>query len=485
MSDDEAIVVGSGPNGLAAAVTLARAGLRVTVLERADHLGGGVATRELTLPGYRHDVCSAVHPMALVSEFFRRFGLEKRVEMIVPEISYAQPLDERHAAVAYRDLQRTADGLGADAEAWRRLLGPLVEQGDALAETFGDPMIPVPRHIGTAISLGLRTLAQGSPVWNAPFRERDAPALLSGVFAHTIQRMPRLGSAAAGLVLAALAHTAGWPIPRGGSAAIAEALAADLHAHGGRVETGVEVRDLGLLRNAGIVMLDVTPTAFLRIARGRLPERYQRALRRFSYGSGVAKVDFALSEPVPWSAPELREALTVHVGGTREEVAGSEADVAEGRQPGHPYVLVNQPTLADPTRAPDGGHVLWAYTHVPAGSGEDRAEAVLERIEQFAPGFRDTILAVSSRTAQDVERENPNYVGGDIGAGAASAWQLLSRPRPSASPWHTPLPGVYLCSASTVPGPGVHGQCGWHAARLALEQRGVAVPDLAPAEGAA
>ena len=477
MATRRAIIVGSGPNGLAAAVTLARAGLEVTVRERSTAIGGGTATHELTLPGYRHDVCSAVHPMAAASDFFVRFDLASRVELLTPELSYAQPIAPGRSALAYRSLERTVDGLGADGRAWRRLLGPLVEHAHELTAIAGSPVLP-PRHLATLIRLGMRLLHQGTLAWNLGFRGEEAPALLTGVIAHAIRALPSLGAAAPGLVLATLAHTVGWPVVRGGSGGIADALAADLLANGGRIETDAEVSSLAEL-DADVVMLDVTPRALLALADDRLPAGYARMLRRFRYGDGVAKVDLALDGPVPWADPALAEAVTLHLGGTRIDIARGEAEVAAGRHPERPYVLVTQPSVVDATRAPEGHHVLWAYTHVPHGSTLDRADAVIGELERFAPGVRDRILAVSSRSAVEVEHHNVNDVGGDIAAGAVSFRQLVARPRLSPTPWRTPLRGVWLCSASTAPGPGVHGQSGWHAARAALRELRIPVPDLA------
>lgn len=482
MNDLDVVVVGAGPNGLAAAVTLARAGLAVRVYEKGATIGGGARTAEMTLPGYQHDVCSAVHPLAFESRFFREFGLGRRVEFVVPEASFAHPLDGGRAGVAYRDLDRTADGLGRDGDAYARLLRPLVERASEVADFTGHPLLRVPRHPLAAGWFGARTLEQGSPLWNARFREDAAPALLTGVAAHTILPLPSLAGAGAGLALTTYAHARGWPIPVGGSQAIVDAMADDLRAHGGEIVTDHEVTSLAELPPARAVLLDVIPRAFLRMAGDAVPAGYRGALERFRYGGAVAKVDFALSGPVPWANPEVAAAGTVHVGGTRAEVAASETLIAHGGLPDAPYVLVAQPSSFDASRAPAGGHTLWTYTHVPAGSTADRAEAVIRQIERFAPGFRDLIVGMNSRNAVEVEAENPNYPGGDIAAGAPALWQLLKRPVVSPEPWRTPLEGVYLCSASTSPGPGVHGLAGWHAARSALRHTfGTRIaPDLSP-----
>lgn len=468
MTDADAVVVGAGPNGLAAAVTLARAGVQVQVFERNDTIGGGARTQELTLPGFRHDVCSAVHPMALASRFFREFQLDRRIALRHADAAYGHPLDGGRAAMAYRELERTTDGLGRDGAAYRRLMEPLVTRADEIAAVTGDTLLRVPGSPLSALLLALRALEQGSPLWNIRFAEDAAPAMLTGVAAHTILPLPGIAPAGAGLTLASYAHARGWPIPIGGSQAIIDALADDLRAHGGTITTNAEISDLGQLPSARAVLLDVTPKALLAIAGERLPPAYATTLRRFRYGNAAAKVDFALSGPVPWANAGLRSAGTVHVGGTRAEIARAERDVAGGVHARSPYVLVSQPSVVDENRAPKGCHVLWAYTHVPSGSTLDQREAIARQIERFAPGFRDLILAASSRTAIEIEQYDPNYVLGDIASGTPSIAQLLRRPVLSTDPWRTPIRGVTLASASTPPGPGVTGLNGWFAARSAL-----------------
>ncbi|NVM99139.1 NAD(P)/FAD-dependent oxidoreductase [Arthrobacter sp. SDTb3-6] len=477
-------VVGSGPNGLAAAVTMARAGLSVTVFEAAHTWGGGARTAELTLPGFSHDVCSAVHPMALASPFFRAFGLERRIELLVPEISYGHPLDGGRAGLAYRDLERTVASLGADGPAWRRLMEPLVQRLDGVIDVSLHGLVRVPRDPPAAMRLALATLEQGTRAWRMRFREEVAPALLTGAAAHAIGRLPSLAGAGAGLVLAALGHAGGWPVPRGGSQAIADALVADLRAHGGHVAVDRPVADLAALRaetGARAVICNLTPRSLASLAADELPIRYIRKLESFRYGPGVCKVDFALSGPVPWSNAALAGAPTVHLGGTRAEMARAENQVLAGGHPDRPYVLVAQPGTVDPTRAPAGARTLWAYTHVPAGSTLGRAEAVTAQLERFAPGFRDLVLAVHTTTAADLEAYNPNCIGGDISSGAVTMAQLLRRPVVAPEPWRTPAPGVYLASASTAPGPAVHGMAGWLAARSALRHSfSLPAPDLSP-----
>jgi phytoene dehydrogenase-like protein len=476
----DAVVVGAGPNGLAAAVVLARAGLSVEVLERADTVGGGARTREVTLPGFRHDTGSAVHPMALASPFFRAFDLAAHgVRLAQPEIAYGHPLDGGRAALAHRDLDATAAGLGRDGRAWRSLFAPLVRDwSDVVGVALGDMRSVAPRALPAAARLGAAVLEQASPAWNLRFGTPEAAALLTGVAAHTIAPPRAFGPAGAGMVLAMLAHAVGWPIPLGGTQAITDALAADVLAHGGRIRTGVEVTDLRDLPRGATVLLDVAPWSLVRLAGGRLPQGYVRAVRRYRHGGAAAPVHFALSGAVPWAAPALRGAGTLHLGGTREEMTATERTVARGRHAASPYVLVSQPTVHDPTRAPAGRHVLWTYAHVPFGSTRDAGDDVQRQVERFAPGFSDLVLARHAVTAHQVATDDPTMIGGDIACGAASAWQLAFRPVPRWDAYRVPLDDVWLCSAATSPGPGVHGMSGVNAARRVLRRRGIRVgPD--------
>ncbi|RKR73292.1 phytoene desaturase family protein [Frondihabitans australicus] len=465
---DDAVVVGAGPNGLAAAVILARAGLSVRVLERNDTIGGGARTAELTLPGFRHDVCSAVHPMGAASGFFRRFELDRRIRMLPPDLSYAHPLDDGRAGLAYRDLQQTVVGLGVDGRSYEALLGGLVDRDDQLAQFSLSTLLQVPRHPATIAAFGLAMLDQGMPWWNERWHGDEAPAMLAGVMAHAIRPLPSLSASAAGLALAVHAHARGWPLPAGGSQSIVDAMADDIRAHGGTIETGVEVTSLDEVAGARAVILDVTARALAVLGGDRWPAWYARALRRFRYGNAASKVDFALSEPVPWRNAEVRRSPTVHLGGDRAAVARAEREVARGRHAEEPFVLAVQPGAVDESRAPAGKAVLWTYSHVPRDSDIDQTEVIASQIERYAPGFRDTILASSHRTARDLENYDPNYIGGDIASGAPSVKQLIARPVVDTDPWRTPIKGVYLGSSSTPPGPSVHGLGGAYAARSAL-----------------
>ena len=464
----DAIVVGSGPNGLAAAITLARAGLRVQLIEGADTPGGGCRTAELTLPGFRHDVCSAVHPLAASSPFFTSIDLAARgVTLCTPKVAFAHPQDGGRAAAVAGSVEETAGSLGRDAGAYRRLLGPLVRDvGLTLPEILA-PIRSVPRHPLAMARFGLDGLPPAT-ILARRFRTEEAQGLFAGVAAHSMLPLSAPVTSAFGLLLTMAAHAVGWPVVEGGSARLTGALLAELASLGGEVETGHWVRSLDELPPARAVLLDVTPRQLIALAGDRLTGRHQAALRRFRYGPGVCKVDFALSGPVPWQAPACREAGTVHLGGTLAEVARSEADVTAGRMPERPYCLVAQPGVVDPTRAPAGQHTLWAYCHVPSGSPDDVSGRIEAQIERFAPGFRDLVLAKSVRTAADMERYNPNYVGGDINGGAGTLLQTVLRPTPRWNPYRTAIPGVYLCSSSTPPGGGVHGMCGQNAAQAAL-----------------
>lgn len=472
-------VVGAGPNGLAAAAIMARAGLSVEVFEAAGSIGGGTRTTELMQPGHFHDVCSAVHPMALASPFFRAFELARRVDLVTPDLSYASPLDGGRAALAYRSLDRTAFELGKDGAAYRHLMAPLVARTADIMDFTQDQLLRIPRNPVAAGIFGARTAEQGSHLWNLRFREDKAPALLSGVAAHAISRQPSLAASGAGLMLGALGHAGGWPIPVGGSAAIAAALAQDIRDHGGLIHTDTPVDRLADLPPAQASLLNVSPRGFAGMAGDALPPRYRSSLESFRYGNGSCKVDFILSGPVPWQAAGLADAGTVHVGGTREEIARSENEVTAGRHPDRPYVLVAQPSRFDATRAPAGRHTLWTYCHVPAGSTKDMTESVTAQLERFAPGFRDLIVDSNTVTAAELARYNRNYIGGDFSVGTMDLRGLIQRPVVSLVPWRTPLPGVYLCSSATPPGPGVTGMPGMHAATYALRDMfGLGLPTL-------
>ncbi len=477
----DAVVVGSGPNGLAAAVTLAAAGLEVLVIEGAATAGGGCRTEELTLPGYQHDVCSTAHPLAVASSFFRRFDLPSRgVRMIHPEVVYAHPLDDGRAAIATRSVDQTAAGLGVDRSAYRRLMRPLVRHSDEIAGwVFSAERRPPSNPLALA-GYGLLGMRSASSIARR-FRSPEARAMFGGVAAHAMRPLNSPPTAAFGLLLALLGHSVGWPFVEGGSGRLTKALVETLEAGGGRLETGHWIRTLDELPPAKAVLLDVTPRQLLELAGDRLSGHYRSALERFRYGAGVCKVDFALSGPVPWTNPGCRQAGTVHVGGTFEEVARAEADVAAGRHPVFPYVLTVQSSIADPTRAPRGGHTLWAYCHVPSGSDVDMTAQIESQIERFAPGFRDLILAKVHRTARDQEAHDPNCIGGDVASGAQDFRQTLLRPMARWDPYRTPVPGTYICSSSTTPGPGVHGRCGELAALSALRHSfGIGEkPDLA------
>jgi phytoene dehydrogenase-like protein len=470
-TDFDAVVVGSGPNGLAAAVTLARAKLAVLVLEASESIGGGTRSMELTLPGFLHDVCSAVHPLAIGSPFFRDLPLHDHgLEWIHPEIPLAHPLGGSGSVSLRQSLAETANLLGNDGAAYTALMKPLVENWWGLAREFLQPMIHLPRDPLAFIRFGLQAI-QPAQWLTRRFSEEPARALFAGLAGHSFLPLSAPASAAFGLVLGAAGHAVGWPFPRGGAQKIANALASYLQSLGGQIEIGRPVASLSDLPASRAVFLDLTPRALLKLAGNTLPPRYRHALERFPYGSGIFKIDYALSAPIPWSAEECRQAGTVHVGGTSAEIAAAEDTVASKRSIApKPFVLLAQPTLSDPSRAPTGKHVVWAYCHVPSGSISDLTEPIETQIERFAPGFRDCILARHTMNSVALERHNPNLIGGAVNGGSLDVKHLLVRPVLSQNPYRTPLRGVYLCSASTPPGGGVHGMCGYHAARWALKE---------------
>ncbi|MDP8969156.1 MAG: NAD(P)/FAD-dependent oxidoreductase [Actinomycetota bacterium] len=465
--------MGSGPNGLAAAGYLAHAGLAVLVLEEAATLGGGVRTTELTLPGFRHDVCSAIYPLAIASPFFGDLPLhEHGLEWVHPGLPAAHPLDGGRAVLFHRSIQETAAGLGRDERAWRRLFEPLVESWDVLRHQFLGP-VRLPRDPLAVTRFGLLALRSLRGLADSWFRERDPKTLLAGMTGHAFLPLSYPTSAGFGLMLGLAAHTGGWPMPRGGARALAEALVSYARTLGTEFETGVTVSSLSDLPPARLVLLDTTPHEAMRIVGYRLPVVRRAQLGSFRHGPGVFKLDYALSGPVPWEAEGVERAGTVHVGGDIDEIAGSEEQVARGQHPQRPFLLAAQPTRFDPSRAPEGMHTLWAYAHVPNGSNVDMTDRMEAQIERFAPGFRDLIVARHAMTPADVETYNRNNVGGDISGGANDGLQLFLRPRLGLDPYFVQERAgrtVFLCSSSTPPGGGVHGMCGYHAARLALRR---------------
>jgi phytoene dehydrogenase-like protein len=476
-----AVIVGSGPNGLAAGLTLAAAGVEVTVLEAAGTLGGGTRSSALTLPGLIHDECSAAHPLALDTPFSRRFDLAAHgLTYRWPEVQYSHPLDGGSGAAAYRSVEETAAALGSDGRRWRALFGPLTERFDAIAEDFLRPMLHVPAH---PLALARFGAVSGLPaaVLARLFSTPEARGLFAGVAAHAFRPFRSPMSSAIGVTLATAAHRFGWPVAEGGSAAISGAMISLLEDYGTKFETGVYVSSLAELGSPDIVMLDVAPAAAARIAGDRMPRRIARALTRYRHGPGTFKVDYAIAGGVPWMHEPSRLAGTVHVGGSAREIAAAERMVSKGGMPERPFVLVCQQYLADPSRSDGDIHPLYAYAHVPAGYDGDATAAIEAQIERFAPGFRDRILARHVRNVSAMEAHNVNYVGGDVVTGNNHPRQMVFRPRVALDPYSTGIPGVYLCSAATPPGAGAHGMCGYNAAQSALGNAGVVEQSATPA----
>lgn len=464
----DVVVVGAGPNGLSAAIEMARHGYSVVVLEAEDTIGGGARSAELTLPGFVHDLGSAIHPMGLASPFFRSLPLEEHgLEWIQPDAPLAHPLESGSAAILHRSIEDTAAALGPDAAAYQKLMEPIVSDWDRISPLVQGPLRP-PRHPLALSRFGMQAIRSARNLARGWFKGERARALFAGNAAHSFLALDQRPSASFGLVLQSLGHVVGWPIPKGGSQKIADALASCLRSLGGEIVTGARVGSIEQLPPARVALFDVTPRQLLEIAGHVLPSGYARKLKRYRYGPGVFKLDYALDGPIPWKAEECALAGTVHLGGTLDEISAGERAVADGKHPERPFVLLAQQSLFDPTRAPEGKHTVWAYCHVPNGSTFDMTERIEAQIERFAPGFRDRILARSVSSPQDLERQNANLIGGDINGGLMDLWQLFTRPTPRLVPYAVPVKGLYICSSSTPPGGAVHGLCGYFAARAAL-----------------
>jgi phytoene dehydrogenase-like protein len=466
----DAVIVGSGPNGLAAAVELARAKKSVLVLEAAPELGGGTRTRELTLPGFRHDVCSAVHPLGILSPYFRTLPLDAfGLNWINATASIAHPLDGEPAVMSWPTLEETAAGLGRDRDAYIELLEPFVRDWRELLDGILGPF-RIPRHPFLMARFGLKGLRSATGLAAGLFREKRARALFAGCAAHAIMPLEERLTAAAGIMFLLSAHVATWPIAQGGSHAITQALAGYLRSLGGEVKTGSRVGSLGDVPESRVVLFDTSPAQLVKIAGSSLPSGYVKRLSRFRYGPGVFKIDWALDGEIPWRDPNCRHASTVHIGGTIEEIAAGEAAIWRGEHPERPFVLLCQQSMFDPTRAPRDRHTGYAYSHVPAGSTVDLTDIIERQVERFAPGFQDRILARHILKTADLERDNENYLGGAIAGGVLDLPQLFTRPVARFDPYSTPNPRLFLCSSSTPPGGGVHGMCGYFAARSALRR---------------
>jgi phytoene dehydrogenase-like protein len=462
-----AVIVGSGPNGLAAAITMQRAGLSVLLIEGKDTIGGGLRTAELTLPGFKHDICAAVLPMAVASPFFSSIPLQQfGLEFIEPELAAAHPFDDGTAAILSRSIEQTAATLGRDERAYLKLIGPLVKDWESMV---GDILSPfkIPQHPLLMAKFGLKAL-QSAESLSKLFGGEKAKGLWAGMAAHAIQPLGNLATGAIGMVLSAIGHVHGWPVPKGGSQSVADALQSYFLSLGGKIQTGFMVGSLAELPSADVVLLDLSPKQILKIAGDKLSWLYRRQLENYRYGMGVFKIDWALSAPIPFTAAESRKAGTLHLGNTFNEIARTEKQSAGGIHAEKPFVLLAQPSVFDASRAPEGNHTAWAYCHVPNGSAKDMSGAIERQVERFAPGFRDTILDKHVMNTTEMEAYNANYIGGDINGGIIDIRQLYTRPALRLSPYRTSARGVYICSASTPPGAGVHGMCGYHSARQAL-----------------
>lgn len=466
----DAIVIGSGPNGLAAAIRLAQAGLSVKVFEKADTVGGGTRTQELTLPGFHHDVCSAIHPMAKASPFLKSLPLESfGLEWIQPEVPVAHPLDDQPAGALFRSLDETVARFGSDGSTYRSLVTPFIDSWDDLLTDILAPFSPIPHHPFLMARFGFQAL-RSAEQFARKFDTEKARAVYGGLAAHGILPFDKTATAAIGLVFCITAHTVGWPYPKGGSHNITKAMAAYLESLGGEIETNAEITSIDELPKSSAVLFNTTPNQILDIAGDKLSESYSHKLRDYEYGCGVFKMDFALNEPIPWKDEVSRKAGTVHVGGTFEEIAASEKASNNGQHPEKPFVLLAQQSLDDDSRAPEGKHTGWAYCHVPNGSTVDMSEPIINQIERFAPGFRDCIIDQHSMNTKAIQAYNPNYIGGDINGGKQDITQLFTRPAGLFDPYHIPKTNMYICSSSTPPGGGVHGMCGYHAAESALQK---------------
>lgn len=467
MNNYDAIIIGSGPNGLAAAITLQQAGVSVLLLEGKDTIGGGLRSAEITLPGYLHDICSAIHPMAVASPFLSTLPLKEHgLEFITPAIAAAHPFDDGTAAVLKNSLEETAQLLGEDKDSYARLIAPIVNSWPNIAPDILGPF-HFPKHPLLMAQFGLHALTSASYL-SGKFKTAKAKGLWAGMAAHSIQPLTNAATSAIGLVLMATAHEKGWPVPKGGSVSIANALASYFVSIGGKIETNSYISSIDQLPAVKALLFDVTPRQLLQIAGNRFSPSYTKQLQRYRYGMGVFKIDWALSEPIPFTAPECRSAGTVHIGNTIEEIIESERLSSAGIHPEKPFVLLAQPSVFDATRAPEGKHTAWAYCHVPNGSTIDMTTAIENQVERFAPGFKEVILARHTFNTAEMEAHNPNYIGGDINGGIIDLRQLYTRPAMRWSPYTTPAKGIYICSSSTPPGGGVHGMCGYHAARKAL-----------------